>query len=167
MSATDELERAGPDTDVQAGGGGPSFRRVFVPVRAADEAAETLAVAARVCSTVNGAMRLVHVRIYDPPLRGAGRFYPETVGEATAILDEALLTVWTCGSLRATTAVVDAPRGEVGPAVAQLASGWGADVIVLTRRPRLAIARLLLGCVPDQVMRKADCPVLAVHPRRK
>jgi nucleotide-binding universal stress UspA family protein len=29
-----------------------------------------------------------------------------------------------------------------------------------------AIARLLLGSVPDQVMRRAACPVLAVHPRR-
>lgn len=166
MSATDELQRAFPDTKVHATGGG-SFRRVFVPVRAAGEAAETLAVAARVCSTVNGALRLFHVRLYDPPMRGTGKFYPETVSEAVAVLDEALLTVWACGGLQATTAVVDAPRGEVATAIAQQASAWRADVIVLTRRPGRAIARIFLGSVPDQVMRKATCPVLAVHPRQK
>jgi nucleotide-binding universal stress UspA family protein len=39
-------------------------------------------------------------------------------------------------------------------------------VIVLTRQPRTAVSRLLLGSVPDRVMRKSGCPVLAVHPGR-
>jgi nucleotide-binding universal stress UspA family protein len=68
---------------------------------------------------------------------------------------------------QATTAVMDAPRGEVAAAIAQQASAWRADVIVLTRRPRPAISRVLLGSVADQVMRKASCPVLTVHPKRK
>jgi Universal stress protein family len=33
------------------------------------------------------------------------------------------------------------------------------------RCPRPALARLVGGSVPDQVMRKASCPVLAVPPR--
>jgi nucleotide-binding universal stress UspA family protein len=63
--------------------------------------------------------------------------------------------------------VVDAPRGEVAAAIAQQASAWRADVIVLTRRRRPAISRLVLGSVADQVMHKASCPVLTVHPKRK
>jgi hypothetical protein len=39
--------------------------------------------------------------------------------------------------------------------------------IVLTRRRRPAISRIVLGSVADQVMREANCPVLAVHPNRK
>jgi nucleotide-binding universal stress UspA family protein len=62
---------------------------------------------------------------------------------------------------------VDAPRGEVAAAIAQQASAWRADVIVLTRRRRPAIGRMVLGSVADQVMRKASCPVLTVHPKRK
>jgi nucleotide-binding universal stress UspA family protein len=162
MPTTDELELAFPDINAQVSGGEPSFRRILVPVRAPGEAAGALAVAARVCSAINGVLRLVHVRIYDPPLRGAGRFYPETAGEA--VLDEALLTLWASG-LRAATAVVNAPRGQVAAAIARQASAWPADVIVLTRRPRPAISRLVLGSVSDQVMRTASCPVLAVHPR--
>jgi nucleotide-binding universal stress UspA family protein len=167
MSVSHELEVAGPGTDVPDGGE-PAFRRIFVPVRSPGESAEALAVAARVCgSTVNGVLRLVHVRMYDPPMpRCPGRFYPESAAEAAAVLDEALLILWG-GGAQATTAMVDAPRGEVAAAIAQLASAWCADVIVLTRRRRPAISRVLLGSLADQVMRKASCPVLTVHPKRK
>jgi hypothetical protein len=51
------------------------------------------------------------------------------------VLDEALLIVWGSGA-RATAAVVNAPRGEVAPAIVQHAVAWRADVIVLTRRRR-------------------------------
>jgi len=167
MSASYDLEVAVPGTDVPDSGE-PSFRRIFVPVRSPGESAEALAVAARVCSsTVNGVLRLVHVRMYDPPMpRCPGRFYPESAAEAAALLDEALLIVWG-GGAQATTAVVDAPRGQVAAAIAHQASAWRADVIVLTRRRRPAISRMVLGSVADQVMRKASCPVLTVPPKRK
>jgi nucleotide-binding universal stress UspA family protein len=168
MSAPYDLKVAVPGTDAPGSGGGPSLRRIFVPVRSPGESAEALAAAARVCaSTINGVLRLVHVRMYDPPVpKCPGRFYPETAAEAAALLDEALLIVWG-GGVPATTAVVDAPRGEVAAAIAQQASAWRADVIVLTRRRRPAVSRMVLGSVADQVMRKASCPVLTVHPKRK
>jgi nucleotide-binding universal stress UspA family protein len=168
MSASCDIGVAVPDTGVPDFGGGPSFRRIFVSVRSPAESAEALAAATRMCSsTINGVLRVVHVRVYDPPMpRCPGRFYPETVAEARAVLDDALLIVWG-GGAQATTAVVEAERGHLGAAIAQQASAWRADVIVLTRRPRLAISRLVLGSVADQVMRKASCPVLAVHPGAK
>jgi nucleotide-binding universal stress UspA family protein len=135
-------------------------------VRSPDESAEALAAAARVCSsTINGVLRLVHVRAYDPPMpRSPGRFYIETMAEAGAVLDDALLFVWGAGA-KATTALVEAPRGQVAAAIAEQASAWRADVIVVTRRSRPTISRLVLGSMADQIMRKATCPVLAVHPR--
>jgi nucleotide-binding universal stress UspA family protein len=168
MSVSHELQVAVPGTDVPGYGDGPSCRRILIPVRSPGESAEALAAAARVCgSTVDGVLRLFHIRIYDPPMpKCPGRFYPETVAEARALVDEALLIVWGSGA-QATTAVMDAPRGEVAAAIVQQASAWRADVIVLTRRPRPAISRALLGSVADQVMRTATCPVLTVHPKRK
>jgi nucleotide-binding universal stress UspA family protein len=168
MSASHGLGMAVPGTDVPGFGGRPSFRRILVPVRSPAESAEALTTAVRVCgSTINGVLRLVHVRAYDPPMpRCPTRFYPETVADAGAVLDEALLIVWG-GGAQATTALVDAPRAEVGATIAQQASVWGADVIVLTRRRRPAVSRMLLGSVADQVMRKASCPVLAVLPQPK
>lgn len=167
MSGSYVPEVAFPGTDALAAGDGPSIRRVLAPVGSAAGAIEALAVAARVCRDINAVLRLIHVRIYDPPMaRCPSRFYPETVAEAEALLDEALVAVWRVGA-RASTAVVDAPRGDEAEAIARYASAWHADVIVLTRRPRSAVARLLTGSVPDQVLRKAHCPVLTVHPRRK
>jgi nucleotide-binding universal stress UspA family protein len=111
-------------------------------------------------------LRLVHVRICDPPLPIVGRLDLETAGDAAALLEEALLMAWACGGPRATTAVVDARRSDAAVAIARQAAAWPADLIVLARRPRLAITRLAGGSVPDQVMRKASCPVLAVPPRQ-
>jgi hypothetical protein len=112
MPVTYEPDITVPDVDALASGDGPSFRRILVPIRLAGDAAETLTVAARVCRPANGVVRLLHVRLYDPPLRNSGRFYPPTADEAAAVLDEALLLAWGYG-LRATTAVVAAPRGKV------------------------------------------------------
>jgi len=166
MSMTAEPDIAFPDTDALAPGDGPSFRRILVPIRLAAAAAETLAVAASICSSAHGQLALLHVRIYDPPLRGTARFYPETHREATAVPDEALLMLWAYG-LHAMTGVVQSPRGEVAAAIARQAAAWRADVIVMTRRPTPAICRVLARSVPDQVMRKAHCPVLVVPPKRK
>jgi nucleotide-binding universal stress UspA family protein len=168
MSASYDLELAAPGTGEPDDGNGQSFRRIFVPVRSAGESADALAAATQISSSiVNGLLRLVHVRIYDPPMpRCPGRFYLETAAAATAQLDEALLMVWG-GGAQATTAVVDAPRADVAAAIARQALAWRADMIVLTRRRRLAISRVVLGSVADQVMREAHCPVLAVQPSRK
>jgi nucleotide-binding universal stress UspA family protein len=167
MSTSYDLKAAVPDADVPGAGGDSSVRRILVPVRSPGASAEALAAAVRVCSsTINGMLCLVHVRIYDPPRpRCPGPFYPETAAQATELLDEALLIVWGDGA-RATTAVVNAPRGAVAAAIAAQAAACRADMIVLTRRRRPAISRLVLGSVADQVMRKASCPVLTVHPSK-
>jgi nucleotide-binding universal stress UspA family protein len=164
MPVTYRPDVAVPDVDALSPGDGPSFSRILVPIRLAGDAAGTLAVAARICRSTNAVLRLLHVRIFDPPVRGSGPFYPLTADEAAAVLDEALLMAWGYG-LRATPAVVRAPRTEVASAIAQHAATWPADMIVMTRRPSPAICRLLLGSIPDKVMRVASCPVLAVHPR--
>ena len=166
MLTIDEREIAGPGTGAHPTGGRSPFRRILVPVRSPGQAGPALAAAARLCALAGGMLRLVHVRTCDPPLRAPARFYPETLGEAAAVLEEALLAAWACGGPRATTAVVDARRTDVARAIAWQAAAWSADLIVLTRRPRLASTRLVWGSVPDQVMRQAACPVLAVPPAR-
>ena len=155
-----------PGGGVYRGDGGSRFRRILVPVRAPGQAYPALAMAARICGMTGGVLRLVHVRTCDPPLPIVGRLYLETPGEATAVLEEALLAAWACGGPPATTVVVDARRGDVAAAIAWQAAAWPADLIVLTRRPRPTLSRLVRGSVPDQVMRKASCPVLAIPPAK-
>jgi len=164
MLTIDQREMTVSGGGVYRGDGDSWFRRILVPVRAPDESSSALAVAARICALGNGVLRLVHVRTCDPPLPIVGRIYLETAGEAAAMLEEALLMAWACGGPRATTAAVDARRSDVAGAIAWQAAAWPADLIVMARRPRLAITRLFGGSVPDQTMRKAGCPVLAVPP---
>ena len=166
MLTLDQHEMTVPGGGDYRGGGGSWFRRILVPVRAPDQAYPALAVAERICAPGNGVLRLVHVRSCEPPLPIVGRLYLETPGEATAVLEESLLAAWACGGPRATTVVVDARRDDVAAAIAWQAAAWPADLIVLTRRPRPALSRLVRGSVPDQVMRKASCPVLAIPPAR-
>jgi len=164
MLTIDQREMTVPGGGVYRGDGDSWFRRILVPVRAPDQAYPALAMAARICGMTGGVLRLVHVRTCDPPLPIVGRIYLATPGEATAVLEEALLAAWACGGPRATTVVVDVRRDDVAAAIAWQAAAWPADLIVLTRRPRPALSRLVRGSVPDQVMRKASCPVLAIPP---
>ena len=165
MLTIDQREITGPGTGAHHGDGQSPFRRILVPVRSPGESAPALAAAAWICGLTSGALRLVHVRTCDPPRRSAARFYRETAAEAAAVLEEALLAAWACGGPRASTAMVDARHGDVATAVAWQASAWPADLIVLTRRSRSALTRLVGGSVPDQIMRQASCPVLAIPAR--
>lgn len=166
MLTMDQREMAVPGGGVDRGDGGSGYRRILVPVRQPGQAYPAMAVAARICGLTGGVLRLVHVRTCDPPLPIVGRVDLETPGEATAVMEEALLAAWACGGPRVTTVVVDARRGDVAAAIAWQAAAWPADLIVLTRRPRPALSRLVRGSVPDQVMRKASSPVLAIPPAR-
>lgn len=163
------LTTHGPaQADLAAGKGGarPWPHKVLVPVRWPADAFATLTVAARLSQTASAELCLLHVRVFDPPVRGTGRFYFETADDAAMLLNEALVTVWAYGVV-AGTAVTTGPRADVAEKIAEFAASWQADLIVATRRPRSAFYRMVNGCTADQVMRKAPCPVLAVAPGRR
>jgi nucleotide-binding universal stress UspA family protein len=156
-SVSGELVRLGP----QARSGG-SLRRIFVPVDTGGRASDALALAAKLSCALDGAVRVVHVRIFDPPVRGSGRFYPESSADAEAVVEHAVLDTWASGS-RASGEVVVAERSRLSHAIVSAAEGWQAGVIVVARRPRRAVGRLLSRSVADEVMRRAGCPVLVVR----
>jgi nucleotide-binding universal stress UspA family protein len=142
--------------------GGGSLHRLFVPVDTAGRGAGALALAARLASALEGSLRVVHVRVYDPPVRGSGRFFPETSDAAAAVVEGALLDAWSCGS-RASGDVIVAERSRLAAAIAASAAEWGAGIIVLARRPRRALSRLFAPSLADQIMRQTSCPVLGVR----
>jgi nucleotide-binding universal stress UspA family protein len=155
-------ESPASSTTPQSGGGG-SVKRILVPVDARGLSAAALGLAARLCSETQGTLRIVHVRLFDPPVRNTGRFYPETSEAATAVLDSAVSSAWRCGTT-ASGVVVEATRRHLAEAICAAATNWNADVIVMSRRPRRAFTRLVLGSVADGVMRRASRPVVIVRP---
>jgi nucleotide-binding universal stress UspA family protein len=54
--------------------------------------------------------------------------------------------------------------GRPGPEILRLAHARPADLIVLGVRGRGAVDLAVFGSTTHQVVRRADCPVLAVHP---
>jgi len=163
-----QLARPGvstPDSDMLAGDSGGSFRRALVPVDWFEESINALAMAARIGQSTGGPLRLVHVRIWDPPARGGGRFYPETSEEATTVLDNAMNYAWARG-VEASGVVIEAQRSCMATAIVGEASRWGADVVVLTAQPRRFITFGVWDKTTRQVMQAASCPVLIVYPSR-
>jgi nucleotide-binding universal stress UspA family protein len=152
-----------PAPDVWRGGGGRRLQRILVPVDPFGRAEDALAMAARFGAAVGGQLRLVHVRMWDPAAKGCGgRFYLQTSEEATAVLEKALTSVWDTG-VPASGVVVDACRAQIAHVIAAEAHSWRAEVMVVTRRRRTAIGVLLLGSLPDDLMRQVSCPVLVVR----
>jgi nucleotide-binding universal stress UspA family protein len=156
-----------PDSDMLAGDSGGSFRRALVPVDSFAESINALAMAVRIGQTTGGPLRLVHVRMWDPPFptRGGGFFYPETSEEATTVLDNAMNYAWARG-VETSGVVMEAQRSCMATAIVREASRWGADVIVLTARPRRFVTLGVCDKATRQVMQAASCPVLIVYPSR-
>ena len=92
MTSMDQFAVSLPDGAALPGrhGGGESLQRMLVPVSAPGDSAAALAVAARACTAVDGMLRVVHVRVFDPPMRGCGRFYPESSAQATAVIEQVM-----------------------------------------------------------------------------
>lgn len=151
-----------PAPDVRRGGGGKPLQRILVPVDPFGRADHALTLAARFGAAVGGRLRLVHVRMWDPGAKGGGRFYTQTSAQATAVLEKALTSVWSTG-VPASGVVVDACRAQLAHVIAVEADSWGAEVMVVTRRRRTAIGVLLLGSLPEDLMRQVSCPVLVVR----
>ena len=123
MTSMDQFSVSLPDGTAPNGGGG-SLQRMLVPVGAPGGSAAALALAARACAAVNGTLRVVHVRIFDPPIRSCGRYYPESGEQAAAVIDQALTGVWPLG-IKASGVVIDAQRSLLAQAIAAAARDSG------------------------------------------
>jgi nucleotide-binding universal stress UspA family protein len=89
------------------------------------------------------------------PAPGADPELPEAAGYVRALA----VHPWAAG------VPVDwvAAEGQAAEAIVERARGLGADLIGMTTHGRGALARHMLGSVADEVMRRADCPVLLLR----
>ena len=56
-------------------------------------------------------------------------------------------------------------EGDAGTEIVRLAKDENCDLIVIGTHGRSGVARLLMGSVAEQVVRKAHCPVLTIKSR--
>ncbi len=157
------VPRAGDPAGGVLSAEGGALRRICVPVDAFGRSGAAVALAGQLSVSAGSLIRLVHVRIWDPPARSARRLFAESEWEAVEVLDRGLTGLWAAGA-RASGVVVDAPRSLAAAAIADQAAWWGADVMLVARRRRTTAGALLFGGLADQVARRASCPVLVMHP---
>jgi hypothetical protein len=148
-------------------GSGRSFRRVLVAFDSSGSSGAALALGVRVGASLNGVLRLAHLRMWDLAGRGGGRVFLETSEQATEALVMALELVWSC-EIEASGVIVDVSRARLAGAVNAEASEWGADVIVLPHEPgRRFSPPGLWDKVSRQVLSMTDTPVLLACARHK
>lgn len=147
------------------------FLRVVAAIDGTRHAADVLAVAARAAGGQSGQVRLVHVRPWQPVppstreecsliTAGVGLF-TETTEQAATLVDGAVRDIGSRGA-SADAVVVEAQQAAMGAAIVSAAEAWGADLIVVGRRPRGLLGSVLRRGVSDQVLQQARCPVLLV-----
>ena len=142
------------------------YQRILVPVDGSPTSNAGLDEAIRIASVTGAKLRLVHV--LDGLVFGLGT---ETfVGDVLGMLSEAGAQILAQGKARAETSRVATETfitevfGErVCDVVADQASGWKADLIVIGTHGRRGARRLVMGSDAEQIVRSAPVPVLLVR----
>jgi nucleotide-binding universal stress UspA family protein len=153
-------------TPADLGDDGGDFRRILVPIDSEGASAAALDLAVDVSRRVGGSVRLVYLRLWEPPLgRGEGYFCAESSLEATQVLQAALEQVW-AEAIDASGVVIDARRQRAAAVLAGEAVSWGADVVIMTRQLRRFRRLDYWEKVAWDVMALTSCPVLVTAARR-
>jgi nucleotide-binding universal stress UspA family protein len=114
-------------------------------------------------------MRLVHVLDemaylagYDPYGGQSGGLIKIMRETGAKVLAEDLAIVKAAG-IEADTVLIDKFGARLAEAVAEEATTWQADLIVVGTHGRRSVSRLLLGSGAEQIIRLAPVPVLVVR----
>ena len=146
------------------------YKRILVAVDGSDTSYLALSEAIKLASDGNGTIRLVHVVdliptymdlempsqivAYQDAMREMGR---KLLSDGRAITDKSGIP--TEAELR----VIEMPGEHVYDAIADEATRWPADIIVVGTHGRRGIRRFILGSVAEGVIRVATTPVLLVR----
>ena len=125
---------------------------------------DVLQAAAKVASTNDGELHIVHVIPRDAvgSLSGEGALrFSNLTDDVRAKLDQ-LATVLPTKLERI---VVHVRLGRADVEIAQLASDVGADLVVVGTHGHTGLERLILGSVGASLIRNAPCPVLVCRPK--
>lgn len=142
-----------------------SYKRILVPVDGSQTSTKALVAATDLARERGARVRVMHA--VDELALASGFEYSGEVmrmareqGQKT--LDDALAIVKSAG-VDGDSHFVDAPGKRLGDAVAQEASSWQADLVVVGTHGRRGLSRVLLGSGAESVIRLSTLPVLVIR----
>lgn len=137
------------------------YEDVLVPFDGSDGAAAVLHHAAEIASAVEATIHLLSVAdtTRDSVTRVETQVVDTLVQEGEATLAEAAETLDTLGVAYDT----DVVQGNPAPTIAEYATRYDHDLIVMATHGRQGIARYLVGSVTEKVVRLSSVPVLTAR----
>ena len=141
------------------------YTRILVPVDGSPTSNKALTAALQLAREAGGSVRVVHA--FDELAFLSGYEYDGSIlraarADADKILSTALETAASAG-VPADSSLLETRGRRLGDAVADEASAWKADLVVVGTHGRRGVGRVLLGSGAEQVIRMAPVPVLAVR----
>lgn len=141
------------------------YKRILVPIDGSATASKALTTALQMASESGGQIAVVHDLddlSFAVNVQYAGVMMQAAREEADRVLADALGAARAAG-VPAETRLVGGPGRRLGETVAEEATRWGADLIVVGTHGRRGISRAILGSGAEQVIRLAPVPVLVVR----
>ena len=141
------------------------YKRILVPVDGSETSTRALIAALQMARESGGRVRLLHALdelAYLSGFEGAVDLLKLARDYANKTLADALDVAKSAG-VPADTKLVETQGRHLGETVADEASAWEADLVVVGTHGRRGLGRVLLGSGAEQVIRLAPVPVLAVR----
>lgn len=141
------------------------FNRILVAVDGSDKSEEALGAALDLARRNDGRVRIVHA-VHELAFLGGAQYSAAALDSAreraTDLLAAAMARAKAAG-VQAEQHLIDAPSEGLGRSVAEAATAWDADAIVVGTHGRGGIERALLGSGAEQILRAAPVPVLVIR----
>lgn len=145
------------------------FKRILIPVDGSETSNKALIAGLQMARETGATVRLVHTvneMAYLGSMDPYGAYSPDLAGMmregGVKVLAQAMDIARSAG-LEASQVLLDEPGKRLGESVADAASLWGADLVVVGSHGRRGIGRVLLGSGAEQILRMAPVPVLVIR----
>jgi nucleotide-binding universal stress UspA family protein len=144
------------------------YNRILVPVDGSETSLLGLQHAIALAKDQKAALRVLHV-VHDylvadgrHALASSGQLLKELREHGQTVLNDAISLAREHG-VAAEAATVESPMGPVGAAIADYATQWPADLIVIGTHGRRGVRRLVLGSDAEYVVRTTLVPALLIR----
>ena len=142
-----------------------AYQRILVPVDGSATSDKALAAALRMARESDGRLKLLHA--VDEMAYMGGYEYAGDLAEFARENGKKVLAAGLAASaaagVQAESELVDTVGQRLGDTVAQQATQWPADLVVVGTHGRRGFGRVLLGSGAEQIIRSAPVPVLVIR----